>query len=81
MSARDVLNKLKWHPDYDISKAKITILHRGAPRDRKIIEGEDVSDIGSGFMKVEGEKKPVRIPYHRILKIEIPEKTLWRENP
>ncbi len=81
MSARDVLNKLKWHPDFEISNAEITIVHRGAPRDRKTISGEDVLDLETGFMKVEGKEKPARIPYHRVLKIEIPEEVLYQDSP
>lgn len=81
MSARDVLNKLKWHPDYDLSEAEITILHRGAPRDRKVIEGEEILDIGSGFMKVKSGERPVEIPYHRILKIGVSGEIVWRESP
>lgn len=81
MSARDVLNKLKWHPDYDISTAEITVLHRGAPRDKKTISGKQIQNIGSGFIKVKGSDKPVKIPYHRVLKIETPKEVLFRENP
>lgn len=79
MGPRDILNKLKWHPNFDLNKAKITITHRGAPRDKLVISGEDIIDLGSGFMQVKRKNKKVEIPYHRILKIETPEKTLWEE--
>lgn len=52
MGPRDVLNKLKWHPDHDLEGVRVEIVHRGAPRDRLIIRGEDILDIGSGFLRV-----------------------------
>lgn len=80
MGARDILNKLRWHPKHDLDKAKITITHRGAPKDKLTISGEKIHDLGSGFMKVERKNKKVEIPYHRIIKIETPEKVMWKEN-
>lgn len=80
MGPRDILNKLKWHPDFDLDEAKITIVHRGAPRDRKIIDGSNVAGIGNGFMTVKTRQKEIKIPYHRILRIEITDEVLWREN-
>ncbi len=78
VGARDFLNKLKWHPDFELKKARIVIIHRGAPRNRLTIIGSDIRDLGSGFIEVERDEGTVRIPYHRVLKIEIPEKgTLW----
>lgn len=77
MGPRDVLNKLKWHPDFDLNEAEITIIHRGAPRDRLVIQGEDVIELGSGFMKVNRKDKEVKIPYHRIVKIVSGDKVVW----
>lgn len=81
VGARDFLNKLKWHQDFELEKAKVVIIHRGAPRDRLTISGSDIEDLGSGFMQVLRNEETVRIPYHRIVKIEVPEKdTVWRKN-
>lgn len=77
MGPRDVLNKLKWHPDMDLDKARVTIRHRGAPGDKLEISGENIRNLGSGFMRIKREDKIVRIPYHRILKIESSGKTIW----
>lgn len=79
MGPRDVLNKLKWHPEFDLDNAEVTIVHRGAPRDKRVIEGKNILDLGSGFMLVKRRVKEVRIPYHRILKIEIPDKVVWQD--
>ncbi len=77
MGPKDVLDKLKWHPEFDLNSAEVTIIHRGSPRDRKTFSGEDIKDLGSGFMTVEGADMDVKIPYHRVTKIETPEETLW----
>ncbi len=79
MGPRDVLNKLKWHPDMDLVGAKITIRHRGAPGDRIEISGENILNLGSGFMRVKRDDKTVQIPYHRVLKIESSGGTIWSE--
>ncbi len=81
MNPRDFLNKLKWHPEKKLEDAKIIIRHRGAPRDQKTIEGKDIEDLGSGFMKVKSDFKTVKIPYHRILKIKKAGETIWKESP
>lgn len=77
MGPRDVLNKLKWHPDFRLKDAEITIIHRGAPGDKRVIKGENITEIGSGFMHVGTDLERVKIPYHRILKIETPENVIW----
>ncbi len=81
MNARSLLNKLKWHPDEDIEEAEVTIIHRGAPRDRKTIEGNDIGDIGSEFFEIKLNENSVRIPYHRILKIEKDGEIIWENLP
>lgn len=79
MGSRDVLNKLRWHPDMDLDKAKVTIRHRGAPGDELEISGKNIRNLGSGFMQVKKEDRILKIPYHRILKIESSGETIWSE--
>lgn len=79
MGPREVLNKLKWHPDFDLNEAEVTILHRGAPSDKRTIRGRNILDLEKGFMIVKGGNDEVRIPYHRILEIKTPDKTVWQE--
>lgn len=81
MGPREFLNKLKWHPDLDLDEAKVTIVHRGAPRDKRVIDGSEIVGLGRGFMSVGSDEEEVKIPYHRILKIEVPNKELWRKGP
>jgi len=62
---RDVLNKLKWKHDFDLNKAEIWYVHRGALNDTKIISGKDIISLEKSFMKT----AEAMIPYHRISKI------------
>ncbi|MEW6222689.1 MAG: RNA repair domain-containing protein [Candidatus Hadarchaeota archaeon] len=70
MRPRDILNGLKWG-SRDLKAARVTIIHRGAPSDRKVIEGKDILELGRGFMRVVSEGEEVEIPYHRIITIEV----------
>lgn len=64
-----VLNELKWK-GYDLKKCRIYYVHRGAPDDTKIVEGNAIKDIDRGFMILKGVVQDVYIPYHRIFRIE-----------
>ena len=79
MGPREVLERLKWHPELDLQQALITITHRGAPSDMRIIQGNEIKKIGRGFMSVESAEGEVEIPYHRILRIEAGGERLWRK--
>lgn len=70
MGAREVLNRLKWGGRDDFDSIKVTILHRGVPNDRRVIEGRDILEVGRGFMRVASPGGPVQIPYHRVIYIE-----------
>lgn len=80
MGSRDALNKLKWHPDLNLNEAEVTIVHRGAPGNKRTIEGKNILDLGSGFMLVKRDNEEAEIPYHRILKIETPEEIIWQKS-
>jgi len=64
-SPRDILNGLKWGEGFDLPKAEIWYVHRGAPNDTKIISGGDIIALERSFMHTVN----AMIPYHRILKI------------
>jgi len=65
VNPRDVLNELKWHHRKDLDESEIWYIHRGAPEDTKIINGDEIKKIGRSFMYTEYGM----IPFHRILKI------------
>jgi len=79
MGPRDVLNKLKWGGEDELQSSRVTILHRGAPNDKRIIEGSDILELGRGFMRVASPEGEVEIPYHRILRIEAHGHMLWEK--
>lgn len=79
MGPREVLNGLKWHPKRRLGDAEITILHRGAPGDRRVIRGNEVLELGRGFMRVTSREGEVEIPYHRVLRIEVRGEVLWQK--
>ena len=62
---RDLLNELKWKQGYTLENVEITYVHRGAPKNRKIISGADITEIGKSFLHT----NTAAIPYHRISKI------------
>lgn len=71
------MNKLKW-AEGGIQDAEVTILHRGAPGDKRVIAGKDIK-LGRGFMQVVSPEGEAEIPYHRILRIEASGKVLWEK--
>ena len=78
MGPREELNKLKWGVGGGLRLAKVTILHRGAPGDRRVIGGEEILELGRGFMRVSSPEGEVEIPYHRVLRIEAGEQVIWK---
>ena len=79
MGPKEALNKLKWHSKFNLRDSKITIAHRGAPGDVRIIDGSDVLELGHSFMRVVSPEGEVEIPYHRIIRIEARGKMLWQK--
>ena len=79
MGPRDTLNKLRWHPKFNLRDAKVTILHRGVPGNVRVIEGGDIMELGPGFMRVTTPEGEVEIPYHRILQIEVRKQVFWKK--
>ena len=73
------MNKLRWHPEFKLQDAKVTIVHRGVPGDVRIIEGSDIKELGPAFMRVVTPDGETEIPYHRILHIEVRKQVLWKK--
>ncbi len=66
VTARDILNRLKWKEGESIGEALVFYVHRGAPGDSKAISGDEIVklekfcfELGTGTC----------IPYHRVYKI------------
>ena len=73
----NVLNKLKWTGRLKYSE--LVILHRGAPGNKKLILGRDITEIKkSHFMyREEGRKEETYIPMHRVLRVLLEDKVIW----
>lgn len=65
---RSVLNEIKWK--LDINKCKVYYIHRGAPGNVNIIDGNAIKTINRAFLILEGYPYEVYIPYHRIFRID-----------
>lgn len=60
---RELLNKIKWTDK--LENYEIEILHRGAPKDRKVISGEKITEIKKSYFCYDNGQE-VTIPFHRI---------------
>ncbi len=66
MRPREVLNRLKWHPDLNFEEYEVVYLHRGAPNNERKVSCRDIVELEhSDFVLAED----VHIPYHRVLRI------------
>lgn len=77
MRPREVLNMLKWHPEYVFEEYTVVYVHRGAPNNEKSVSCGDIEDMEhSDFVIEEG----THIPYHRVLRILDKEgKVFWKK--
>ena len=74
--ARNIINMILWHPDMQITKTKITYIHRGAPENIKTINGNFIERLDRGFLIL---KEGKQIPVHRVVKITNDNKILWKK--
>jgi uncharacterized protein (UPF0248 family) len=76
----ETLNKLKWTGK--LNKSKVVILHRGAPGDKKIISGKDITEVHKHYFlyKTAADSEETLIPMHRVLEIEFDGKTIWKKS-
>ena len=76
--AYQTLNRLKWTGRLD--GCEVVILHRGAPDNRRVIRGRDISAVKkSCFYYIENDREMV-MPLHRILEIRSEGKMLWKRS-
>jgi len=76
-SVREILNKLKWHPDYDFSKVLIIYIDRLSENRTGIADGNEIAEIGHKFLFLKGGGV---IPQHRVIEILYDGKTVWKKN-
>ena len=72
----ETLNELKWNGK--LGECSRSIIHRGAPGDRKIINGEHVTELKKSYFIYESSGRESTIPLHRVLEIKTGNDVLWR---
>jgi uncharacterized protein (UPF0248 family) len=75
-SVREILNKLKWHPDYDFSKVLVVYTDRLSETGTGIASGSEISEIGHKFLYLKGGGV---IPQHRVVEILYDGETVWKK--
>ncbi|MDH7556017.1 MAG: DUF504 domain-containing protein [Candidatus Methanosuratincola sp.] len=74
---REMLNRIKWSCEGGLVGYGIVIVHRGAPGNRRVIRGEDVTDIAPrALICIEGGEEVV-IPYHRVVALIRDGRVVW----
>lgn len=73
---REVLNDLKWH-HHALDDAEIHYVHRGAPGDSRVVQGERVLGLGRSFFTLRDRRGPTSIPYPRDYRIVREGQTVW----
>ncbi len=80
---RDLLNRTRWK-DAGLHALSVRVVHRGAPRDERVIPGGRISAIRSGGIDLAPESETadsIFVPYHRFLAIEGPDGVvLWSKD-
>lgn len=72
-----ILNKLKW--TRQLPHASVTILHRGAPGNKKTIQGKSITEVKRSYFLYEKNNSETFIPYRRVLEVKKGSK-IWRRN-
>jgi uncharacterized protein (UPF0248 family) len=78
---RDLLNREKWASKAGLSDIEVVILHRGAPKNLKVIRGESIADVAPRAMIVREDGEESVIPYHRVRIIRRGDTVIWRRAP
>lgn len=73
---KDVFNEIKWK-NCDLDKCKAYYISRGSPGDIATFEGGSIIEIGQGFLTLKGVPYEKYIPYHRIIKVEYENQTIF----
>jgi hypothetical protein len=72
-----LLLRLFHDSQFDISRASVEYMDRGAPGDLSIVRGGQIISLEPGWMEIESEMKTKFIPFHRIRRIAYDGNTMW----
>lgn len=73
------LNKLRWTGKLPL--CQVLILHRGAPDDRKIVPGSQITQVKKSYFYYKDGKEGNAekfIPLHRVLEIIVNGEVMWK---
>jgi len=75
----NLLNRLKW--TQQMPGSEVVILHRGAPNNKKKINGDHITEIKKGSFSYMDTvtRNETYIPMHRVLEIWMGPKIVWKK--
>jgi uncharacterized protein (UPF0248 family) len=91
VNLRDLFNDRRWHVG-DLRELEVDVLHRGAPGDRRTVQGYTIVRVAPNGLIVQDESPTlafgddgeevvddgeVFLPFHRVLAVRAPGGTLW----
>ena len=71
-SIKNILDKFRWHPDFDFSKVSVKYVDR--PKGFSEIHGDEIAHIGHRFIYTSTSA----IPHHRIVEIRYEGRVMWK---
>jgi len=82
MTLRNVLNKIRWDSNSDVSSYQITYIHRGDVGDKRTILFSDLLEIHSSwFLCRDSSFGEIMIPFHRVVEVrnQKSDEIIWRK--
>ncbi len=73
-SIKEILDKLKWHPEFDFSKVRVLYVDR--PKGLSEISGDEIEKVGHMFLYL---YSGAAIPHHRVVEIKYGDEVVWRK--
>jgi uncharacterized protein (UPF0248 family) len=71
---KNLLDKFRWHPDYDISKVVVVYVDR--PKGFSELRGDEIEKVGYKFIYL---RSGLAIPIHRVVEIRYGKEVVWRK--
>ncbi len=83
MHLKDIFSLYRFGSGKKLSDLRVTIIHRGAPQDKKVINfAKTEIHIYRNYFEYfsKDENDFIHIPFHRILEIKARNKTIYRKS-
>lgn len=67
---KNLLNRMFWDKREDPRHYEVTFIHRGAPKNLKVINGSTITKVGKSWITYSSEDEgETVIPFHRIVEV------------